>query len=276
MNLLTFILPHPKNNHRAHALHPLSFLIISAIFASVQLALFFAPWTISTVSGFSSSITPEQIIELTNQKRQEKGLETLKTNSSLTSSALSKGADMLARDYWAHNSPDGKEPWHFFNEAGYMYRFAGENLARDFQNSEDVVSAWVASPTHRENLLSPKYEEIGIAVVEGELDGRKSIVVVQHFGTKMRPVADTGPTTPPTLNVVESTKKVLSSDTVKLFSVSRALALGVVGFFIGVFALDMLLLRSRPRQESSRSSAHVIFLFLILAIVLITKSGVIS
>ena len=92
---------------------------------------------------------------------------------------------MINKDYWAHVSPDGTEPWKFFTDAGYQYRYAGENLARDFSNPSSAIDAWMASSTHKDNMLSSKYQEIGIAVLEGDLAGVDTTLIVQLFGTSL-------------------------------------------------------------------------------------------
>jgi hypothetical protein len=67
-------------------------------------------------------------------------------------------------------------------EAGYEYQVAGENLARDFGTTPDMMEAWMASPTHRANIVNPKYTEIGIAVIDGVFQGYETTLVVQMFG----------------------------------------------------------------------------------------------
>ena len=90
---------------------------------------------------------------------------------------------MFTDQYWAHTAPDGTEPWTFMHQMGYQYVVAGENLARDFGQTDEMVSAWLASPTHRANIMNPKYQEIGIAVIDGVLEGYETTLVVQMFGT---------------------------------------------------------------------------------------------
>jgi uncharacterized protein YkwD len=89
---------------------------------------------------------------------------------------------MFTNQYWAHTSPQGKEPWDFIRIAGYTYQAAGENLARDFMGTGEMMDAWMNSPTHRANIVSSRYQEIGIAVVNGNLDGTDTTLVVQMFG----------------------------------------------------------------------------------------------
>ena len=121
----------------------------------------------------------------TNAEREKLGLTPLVANSKLTQAALAKGQDMLAQHYWAHVSPTGTQPWTFMKNSGYVYQLAGENLARDFANTPDMVRAWMNSPTHRANIVNGRYREIGVAVLEGELEGQETTLVVQMFGTPL-------------------------------------------------------------------------------------------
>src|SRR6185436_16880757 len=77
-------------------------------------------------------------------------------------------------------------PWYWFKQAGYVYKYAGENLAVGFVDSKTVYDAWFNSPSHKANLLNKNYTQVGTAIVSG-FDGN-SIVVVQEFG---RPLATT-------------------------------------------------------------------------------------
>jgi hypothetical protein len=184
-----FFVPRESNNFRARFLHHHSFGFIICFFLIFQLILSSFLVIKPSVLGFAAQISPERIIELTNQERAKVGAPALTLNSSLTEAALRKAGDMFAFNYWAHNSPSGRDPWSFFIEVGYHYLYAGENLARDFANPEAVVAAWMASPTHRDNLLNPKYREIGVAVIDGTLEGVETTLVVQHFGTPVGEVA---------------------------------------------------------------------------------------
>lgn len=139
------------------------------------------------VLGVSSSITVSQVIEDTNKERQKVGLPLLAENPALSDAARAKAQNMFAENYWAHFSPSGKDPWGFILSSGYKFSYAGENLARNFYNSEDVVVAWMKSPSHRDNILNSRYEDIGIAVVDGVLNGQKTTLVVQMFGRSYEP-----------------------------------------------------------------------------------------
>ena len=151
----------------------IKFVFITVIFSS---ALIF---NLSTAQAAYSAGT---LVTMTNSARAQEGLGALLTNSALASAAFAKANDIIAKDYFAHNSPDGKTPWDFISEAGYNYTYAGENLSIGYNDASELFSAWMNSPTHRENILNPNFREIGIAVVSGEFQGTQTIVAVQEFG----------------------------------------------------------------------------------------------
>lgn len=133
-------------------------------------------------SLFSSAITPVNIISLTNASRSSLDLSTLSENALLDASAQAKAEDMLAHQYFAHTSPDGVTPWSWIKGKGYSYRYAGENLAVYYTEAEDVNAGWMASPTHRANIVDTRYTDIGVGVAQGEYNGYPAVFVVQHFG----------------------------------------------------------------------------------------------
>lgn len=123
------------------------------------------------------------LVLLTNKDRVNQNISELKINPLLEKAAQMKADDMASKGYFAHNTPDGKTPWYWLSQAGYKYVFAGENLAVNFVESEDVQKAWMASPTHKSNIVNPKYTEIGIATSTGIYKGREAVFVVQMFGS---------------------------------------------------------------------------------------------
>ena len=143
------------------------------------------------VLGDATSMSIQDLLNDTNIQREANGVAPLKLNSDLTHAAQMKAKDMFAKNYWAHVSPDGTTPWVFIKDSGYVYLYAGENLARGYDSSSDVVTAWMNSPTHRENLLSPHYTDIGFAVASGNLTGSNTVLVVQEFGSKYIPTDQT-------------------------------------------------------------------------------------
>ena len=175
-------IPHARNNYHPHALSHAalavySFILVGAKIATIVL-LAFGP----VVPAFSSAITSANIINLTNQSRQQNGEGLLSENSQLSKAAQAKADDMLTRGYFAHTTPDGRTPWSFIIAAGYNYLMAGENLAVNFSEAEDVETAWMNSPGHRANILNKDFMEIGIGISQGQYQGHNAIFVVQEFG----------------------------------------------------------------------------------------------
>lgn len=286
-------LPHHQNNHKAHLIRSTSLFALSFLFVVSQLFLNSFLLVQPKVLGFSANISPEMIIELTNGERTKMGLSIVKENKLLSEAARQKAADMFAFNYWAHVSPSGRSPWSFFNDVGYRYQYAGENLARDFHEPESVVRAWMNSPSHRENIVNSKYQEIGVAVVDGTLQGVETTLVVQLFGTPYGAVVEK-PTTqtvaqnpaevPAPAETVKTTlpesKTVLVRGTenkIPLTSpldLTRAVIIFIVGILIGVFAADAFLVsRSQTPRFSSRSLAQMMFLVFVLLASLLLKQG---
>jgi hypothetical protein len=184
--------PRRSNNHRARVLHPealIALVMVAVGFASLRVAWSALPQSGGSILGFASSITPAQVIQMTNEERSRNGLPALSLNSRLSAAANAKGQHMFANQYWAHTAPDGTQPWTFIRSAGYGYQVAGENLARDFSDTGSMLSAWMASPTHKANIVNTKYQEIGVAVIDGTLQGVETTLVVQMFGAPRITVA---------------------------------------------------------------------------------------
>lgn len=140
-----------------------------------------------------------KLLEATNRERVGSGVSPLTMSDNLTSSALKKCEDMVAKNYWSHNDPEGNEPWHFFTEAGYNYETARENLAHGYIVETDVVVGWMNSPSHKENLLSNTVTEVGFGTCKSEnyVGLGKQLVVVQHLGKAQKAVQQTTkPSTP--------------------------------------------------------------------------------
>jgi hypothetical protein len=127
-------------------------------------------------------LTAETLVFLTNEERLRNDRPALSINEKLTIAATKKASDVLANDYFAHTTPNGKQFFKWIQEENYQYRSAGENLAIAFTEPSSVIHAWMMSKTHKENLLDPYYSEIGIAVMEGEFEGDTTTIIVQLFG----------------------------------------------------------------------------------------------
>jgi len=179
-----WFIPHSVNNHTPHATHRKTLCAVFAfvfIFKVVVLSFF-----IDVNLTYSGGISSNDIVAMTNSLRADKKLVTLTVNQDLVMAARLKAEDMFLRQYWSHEAPDGTTPWHWFDEVGYVYEYAGENLAMDFHTSDGVFKGWVDSRTHYENLVNPTFRETGVAVLPGIYEGKNTTIVVQLFGTQMK------------------------------------------------------------------------------------------
>lgn len=170
-------------------LHVDALLFYVLVFALFNLSFRLVHRKMPDVLGYATDIHVEQLLAATNSQRQAAGLGTLTLNAQLSQAAANKARDMFEKNYWAHNSPTGATPWNFITAAGYRYTVAGENLAKNFSTSQGVVDAWMASQTHRDNILKGSYREVGFAVVNGVLQGEETTLVVQMFGASRGSVA---------------------------------------------------------------------------------------
>ena len=137
---------------------------------------------------YLSAILPSVLVSHTNETRSDLNIPILTTSEKLEQAAQLKVNDMAKRGYFSHISPEGQQPWYFLDLVDYQYDAAGENLAVNFVDSNDVHRAWMKSPTHKKNIVQTKFTEIGIATAEGKYKGKDVIFVVQFFGTP-KPVA---------------------------------------------------------------------------------------
>ncbi len=180
--LQIIFIPCQENNYRPKFLESnvlLRYIIVLlALKLIVVLFLVYFPQTI-----FFTDISHSVLIELTNKERQSLGISSLKEDSLLNEAAYLKAQDMIIYSYFSHESPAGTTPWYWFQKVGYNYQMAGENLGIGFLDSEEIYQAWDDSSSHKANLVNPKYEDIGIAVLKGDFKGNETIVVVQLFGS---------------------------------------------------------------------------------------------
>jgi uncharacterized protein YkwD len=138
--------------------------------------------------ALASDITRASVIAAMNDYRAQHHLPPLREDRRLDDAANDRMTDMEDQGYWAHESPDGRSPFVWLPVHGYEIHFAGENLANGFETTEVLVEGWMESPGHRANILSPNFEDCGIAIIDGMTMRRgngKSIVVM--FGTARTP-----------------------------------------------------------------------------------------
>lgn len=108
----------------------------------------------------------QQVVELTNNERVERGLEPLKIDVELSKMAREKSRDMSANGYFSHTSPNYGSPFDMMKSWGITYNHAGENIARGQRTPEEVVNGWMNSEGHRANILNPDFTHIGVGYIE--------------------------------------------------------------------------------------------------------------
>lgn len=271
--------PYHKGKHSER--HGKSFLRVYAPYLPLLLIVGFGLF-LSTSSSFkrlhsggvlayATNTTDSGLLDSTNKERIKNGLEPLKYNVTLDSAAQSKADDMKARNYWSHNTPEGKEPWVFFDQAGYKYYKAAENLAYGFDSSDATVVGWMNSPSHRANLLDPDLREVGFGIVNVENYQNKGpeTIVVAEYGLPSG--TSNIATTTPEIKISNSDPKsvVASSSTISLpakkITYAQMLTGGktpwigfATGLLIGLIAMYLVLKHTRNFIRTIRSGERFI------------------
>lgn len=129
----------------------------------------------------SSNPEVAKLIAMVNAERKKAGLKPVKENGKLDRGAQWKSEDMNKNQYWAHHSSTGMYIVSWLEKTGYSYSSAGENLAMGFSDNESVIAAWMASPTHRANILDSDFTETGIGIKEGTFEGKETTFVTEFF-----------------------------------------------------------------------------------------------
>ncbi|ANP56815.1 uncharacterized protein YkwD/stress response protein SCP2 [Streptomyces griseochromogenes] len=125
------------------------------------------------------SRTAAEVLALTNAERARAGLPALSADAPLATAAQTHCADMVARDFYAHTSPDGSRPWDRAAAAGSRRSTIGENIACGQRSPAEVVDGWMNSPGHRANILKAEFTHIGVGFAGG---GRAGTYWAQLFG----------------------------------------------------------------------------------------------
>jgi hypothetical protein len=178
-----YFIPHPGNDHKPHILRPRTIAFVFLVMLVGESAFIFSSQYVAPRSKYFGIIEANVLVDETNQQRVANGDAALEVSPLLEQAAQDKANDMAANNYFAHTSPAGVTPWDWFEKVGYSFSYAGENLAVDFSNSQDVTNAWMNSPEHRANILNGAFTQIGMATAQGTLNGQPAIYVVEEFGT---------------------------------------------------------------------------------------------
>lgn len=164
----------------------------------------------NVLSYATSEVTAGNLLTATNQQRATAGVASLGLNSALNQAAQTKATDMVTKNYWSHNTPEGTPPWTFMTNAGYSYSKAGENLAYGYTTSAETISAWYASPGHRENMLDSGFTEVGFGVANSadfNSNGAQTVVVAMYGRPYNTPAPTKAATPAPTAAATKTTPK---------------------------------------------------------------------
>lgn len=187
MHLKKWLFPSRLNNHHPLALRPVGLSLVLVLILVFHISYNFAAARELRVLGYATNISAGEIISLSNQQRVNNGLGALVYSAQLEQAAQAKAQDMFAQNYWSHYNPQGNGPAYFISAAGYSYSTAGENLAKDFNTSSGVVTAWMNSAGHRANILNGSFIHTGVAVMNGTLQGSETTLVVAMYAAPSTP-----------------------------------------------------------------------------------------
>lgn len=174
---------------------PLTLILLASLFFSI----YGQPHSNRGVLSYATSVSVSDLLTTTNQERTSNGVAALSLNSQLTSAAQAKANDMVARNYWSHNPPDGSPWWSVITNAGYNYKSAGENLAYGYLTSADAVTGWMNSPGHRANILNAGFSEVGFGFANSANfngDGEETVVVAEYGSPQVASATTTAPPAP--------------------------------------------------------------------------------
>jgi len=159
-------------------------ILLLEVMAVYALLFFISPTqaTLATPAETNNISISDTLIALTNQERDQYDLNHLELNAELSKAAATKAAYILDNNNFSHEGLNGETFSTWIKQTDYQYKRVGENLAINFSDPKDIMSAWLKSPLHRKNILNPLYDDIGIAVIEGSYNNKQTIVVVQIFG----------------------------------------------------------------------------------------------
>jgi hypothetical protein len=178
-----YLIPHQGNDFKPHLLREYSVGVLSVIGFLLFCTSLGSNYVLNK-TNLGASVVSSVLVDLTNEYRLENNGRALMVSADLEKAALMKAKDMAENSYFAHISPKGVTPWEWFSKVGYRFVYAGENLAINFDESVDVQKAWIASPTHKANLINDKFDEIGIATYQGIYKNQPTTFVVQMFGKR--------------------------------------------------------------------------------------------
>jgi uncharacterized protein YkwD len=127
-----------------------------------------------------------RVLDLTNAQRRQAGLGPLSLSTQLSEAAQKYSQVLASSGCFEHTCGPVPNFVDRIGQSGYGgWTSLGENIAAGYPTPEAVVGGWMASPGHRENILSPSYSEVGIGLVSGM--GQLGTYWTEEFGTRPTP-----------------------------------------------------------------------------------------
>jgi uncharacterized protein YkwD len=96
----------------------------------------------------------------------------VRLSGTLAGVAFGHAADMAIHNYFEHEDRTGRSPADRVRAVGYQEKLVGENIAYGPKSAEEVVQGWLDSPGHCENIMDPRFAEMGIASAPGQASRR--------------------------------------------------------------------------------------------------------
>ncbi len=217
----------PTRHSSAHALKiywpyiPLLVLLFGCLYLNIIQPL---QHNKTATLAYSTEMSRSNLLTATNTERNAVGASSLTINDKLNASAQAKANDMVSRDYWAHNTPEGQEPWIFIDAQGYMYTKAGENLAYGFSSSNSTITGWMNSPSHKANLLDTSFQEVGFGFANSEnfVGTGQETIVVAHYAKPVVSAPVPAPAPTPATTITPQTKPANTTQSTPVTEVVQA------------------------------------------------------
>lgn len=150
-----------------------------AVTANNGSALKKTPAAGATPSAINVNLTEDEqkLLELVNEARADKGMEALSIDENLMKVARTKAKDMIDNNYFSHQSPTYGSPFDMMRQFDNAFKSAGENIAGN-KTVEGAFKAWMASDSHKKNILNSGFKVTGIGIESSATYGK---ILVQQF-----------------------------------------------------------------------------------------------
>jgi uncharacterized protein YkwD len=141
-----------------------------------------APSPSPTESPTGNAAFEAEVVTIVNQERAKVGCPAVTVDDRLTAAARAHSADMAARNYFSHTTPEGVDFATRITNAGYRWSGAGENIAKGQRTPQEVMTSWMNSDGHKANILNCGYKNLGVGVAA---DSSGTLLWTQDFASPL-------------------------------------------------------------------------------------------